>query len=99
VLPLPAAPASGRVSARTFRKPARNGVPFRWSASYTVRNSDICAPGGWSGDGVVYSYRRLRDSTPLAGAADASYTVATADLGHRLGCRVTARRWRPAPTW
>jgi Ca2+-binding RTX toxin-like protein len=58
----------------------------------TARVGDTltCSPGRWSGDGIAYAYRYLRDGSAVAGATGAAYTVALADLGHRLACQVTA---------
>jgi Ca2+-binding RTX toxin-like protein len=51
-----------------------------------------CGSGSWSGDGITYSYRWLyvwETGTPEA-ATGAVRTVRAADLGHQLGCEVTA---------
>jgi hypothetical protein len=50
-------------------------------------------PGTWSPGGVRLSYQWLRDGSPIAGATDQTYTVATADLGHSLSVSVTGARF------
>jgi hypothetical protein len=50
-----------------------------------------CAIGTW--DGSVpqhYAFAWLRDGTVISGARDATYTPVAGDVGHALGCRVTA---------
>ena len=52
--------------------------------------------GGWSGDGVTYSYQWLRcdadglNCVPIDGATALTYTPTTADVGHALVFCVTA---------
>jgi hypothetical protein len=50
-----------------------------------------CSQGTWSGSlPQTFAYQWLRDSTPIAGATSAGYTVTTADQGHQLSCQLTA---------
>jgi len=44
---------------------------------------------GWAPAGVAASYRWTRDSTPIAGAIKASYTLVAADRGKRIAVVVT----------
>lgn len=51
-----------------------------------------CSQGGWSGSPVKsYAYQWLRDGIAIGTATDSGYAVPTADGGHTLACRVTAR--------
>jgi hypothetical protein len=49
-----------------------------------------CTPGSWTNNPTVFSYAWLRDGAPISGQASSTYTVQSADLGHTLGCQVTA---------
>jgi hypothetical protein len=49
-----------------------------------------CQPGLTAGPALQLSYAWLRETEPIAGASEGSYTVRTADEGHHLQCRVTA---------
>jgi alpha-tubulin suppressor-like RCC1 family protein len=50
-----------------------------------------CADGSWTGTPTpTFSVRWLRDGSPIVGATTNSYTVLSADEGHRLACEVTA---------
>jgi hypothetical protein len=49
-----------------------------------------CSKGAWTGLPNVFTFAWLRDGSPIGGAAQSSYTVASADAGHKLSCRVTA---------
>lgn len=50
-----------------------------------------CSPGGWNGQQpITFAYQWLRDSAPILGSSGSSYSVATADVSHTLGCQVTA---------
>jgi hypothetical protein len=46
-----------------------------------------CSPGAWSGSPNL-TYAWLRDGTPIASGPE--YTLALADAGHEIVCRVTA---------
>jgi hypothetical protein len=60
------------------------------SGSPRVGETLTCAPGSWSGTGIAFTYRWLLDGAALPGATDPAYGIAATDLGHRLGCEVTA---------
>ena len=49
-----------------------------------------CIPSGFSGNGVELAYEWLRDGAVIAGADEAGYELADADLGREVACRVTA---------
>ena len=51
----------------------------------------LCSPGTWSGEPPpTFSYRWLRDGSPIPAAATSTHTVVAADQGHGLACEVTA---------
>jgi hypothetical protein len=51
----------------------------------------VCAGGTWKHSGSLHlTYRWLRNGTPVAHGRAARYTVAAADEGKRLSCRVSA---------
>jgi hypothetical protein len=56
----------------------------------TVGQAVACSHGAWSGDQLTFSFRWLRDGTPITGATGATYTIASADSDHQLACQVTA---------
>jgi streptogramin lyase len=49
-----------------------------------------CEVGQWSAAPSSYTYRWLRDGTPIADARSTTYTVQIADVGYQLVCEVTA---------
>jgi hypothetical protein len=48
-----------------------------------------CEPGTWEGE-PTFSYRWLRDGSPIGGATQAGYTVTAEDEGAALQCEVIA---------
>lgn len=47
--------------------------------------------GTWTGSGVItYSYRWLRNGSPIAGALSSTYTLVSADVGTNIQSEVTA---------
>ena len=46
--------------------------------------------GGWTEVPIALSYVWTSNGDPIAGAGDATYTVAAEDTGRSLACRVTA---------
>lgn len=52
--------------------------------------SFACGPGTWAGSPSTFTFYWLRDGTVITGQERSSYGLTAADLGHRLGCRVTA---------
>jgi hypothetical protein len=73
---IPAAPSA-------TQPPTLSGTP-------AVGQTLTCGQSEWSGEPTGYAYAWLRDGTPIAGAAGASYLVTKADAGHAIACRVTA---------
>jgi hypothetical protein len=49
-----------------------------------------CSKGTWAGLPTVFTYEWLRGSSAIGGATKSTYTVAAADVGKQLSCRVTA---------
>jgi len=47
--------------------------------------------GKWDGTGVTYSYRWLRDGKAVTNATGSSYTLGSADAGHRISVTVVAK--------
>ena len=56
----------------------------------SVGETLTCIPSGFSGNGVELAYEWLRDGAAIAGADEAGYELADADLGREVACRVTA---------
>jgi streptogramin lyase len=50
----------------------------------------VCEVGRWSSTPSSYTYRWLRDGTPIADVTSTTYTVLMTDVGHQLVCEVTA---------
>ncbi|MCU0314458.1 MAG: hypothetical protein MUC84_10420 [Solirubrobacteraceae bacterium] len=48
-----------------------------------------CDPGTWTGSPAL-TYQWLRDGQPISGETGATYTLAAADAGHAITCRVRA---------
>ncbi len=70
--------------------PSSTGAPTA-SGTPAVGSALSCSPGSWSGDPApALEYEWLRDGATIAGATTAGYSVASADQGHTLSCRVTA---------
>lgn len=68
-----------------------NSSPPVISGTDAVGEVLTCVDGSWTGTPTpTLSVRWLRDGSPIAGATTNSYTVLTADEGHRLACEVTA---------
>jgi hypothetical protein len=60
--------------------------------SPAVGSTLICERGAWGGvPAPTYSYKWLRDGTPIAAATELKYVVQAADAGHTLACEVTAK--------
>jgi hypothetical protein len=67
------------------RAPVVSGTP-------AVGSTLLCAPGLWTGTPTpALTEQWLRDGAPIPGALASSYTVQSADAGHSLSCRVTAK--------
>jgi len=66
-------------------KPAITGTP-------KVGRKLTCGKGSWTPTPTSYDYAWLRDGKVLTGKTLATYLAVTADRGHNLSCRVTARK-------
>ncbi|MCI1748295.1 MAG: hypothetical protein LKI24_09480 [Acidipropionibacterium sp.] len=64
--------------------PAISGTP-------TVGSTLTANAGAWS-PAATLAYQWLRDGTTISGAIASTYTVATADRGHKVSVRVTASK-------
>jgi hypothetical protein len=65
-------------------------VPPATGGGTPVLGADVtCSVGTWTGAATT-AIAWLRDGTPIGGAVNPTYHVATPDLGHALACRVTA---------
>ncbi len=65
--------------------PAVSGVP-------AVGATLSCANGLWTGTPApTFTYKWLRDGTPIPGATENAYKIQGADEGHTLSCEVTAK--------
>ena len=60
------------------------------SGSAVAGQALACSQGSWSNEPTRFQYGWNRDGVAIAGAASARYTVAQADVGHRISCTVTA---------
>jgi hypothetical protein len=49
-----------------------------------------CSLGAWTGADLTYVRQWLRDGVDVPGASGAAYATVDADIGHAVGCRVTA---------
>jgi hypothetical protein len=64
--------------------PAISGTP-------TSGNVQTCSTGTWVNNaGIQYAYAWFRDGTTPIGTAVNTYTLAAADIGHNVTCKVTA---------
>ncbi len=69
-----------------------NTEPPQVSGTPAVGESLACLRGGWSGSPPpTFEYQWLRNGASIPSATASSYTVATADRGESLSCRITAR--------
>jgi hypothetical protein len=83
-------PAGGcDIGAFQFQPPAETIAP-QISGTPTVGDVLTCSKGSWTGDQLTFGLKWLRNGIPIPGATESTYTVASADLGHQLVCRVTA---------
>ncbi|HEY7829075.1 MAG TPA: carboxypeptidase regulatory-like domain-containing protein [Solirubrobacteraceae bacterium] len=72
--------------------PPVNVTPPAISGAPAVGATLACANGLWTGTPPPsFTYRWLRDGTPIPGATESSYKIQGADEGHTLSCEVTAR--------
>ncbi len=71
-------------------QPPANVTPPQIVGQFKFGLALTCQTGGWSGDGIVFSYQWLRAGVPIPGDTHVTYSPAAADFGPQLGCRVTA---------
>lgn len=82
-------------SVETHNAPVNSAAPAL-SGQTSVGAQLTAAPGQWDGAPTGYDHRWLRcdadgaNCTPIAGAADAQYTLSDADAYHRVRVEVTA---------
>ena len=69
--------------------PATEGVP-EVTGDGQVGELLSVDPGEWTPEGVVFSFRWLRDGTPIPGATSREYRVGEGDAGSTLTAEVTA---------
>jgi hypothetical protein len=61
------------------------------SGTGAVGQQLACSTGAWTGKAPLsFSYQWLREGAAIAGASSSSYTVAAADAGSQVSCRVSA---------
>jgi hypothetical protein len=63
------------------------------TGSTTVGSALTCSNGSWEGDPdqpTSYSFAWLRDGAAINGADSPTYATSQADVGHALGCSITA---------
>jgi hypothetical protein len=65
-------------------------TPPALSGSDRVGGRASCTAGAWTGAPTSFAFQWLRDGEVIAGQIGSSYKLRTADLGARIGCRVTA---------
>jgi hypothetical protein len=76
--------------AATAAEPITSTSPPTVSGTPAYRSLLTASPGTWSASAPTYSYRWLRDGTPISGATAATYRPVLADLGTDVAVRVTA---------
>lgn len=76
LMPMPAAPS--------------NASSPSVASSATEGDTLTCDPGTWNGSPTSFSFEWLRNGTPILGAISDGYTLAAADVGTSIVCRVTA---------
>lgn len=85
------ATSAGRSVAGWSGHGASNVDPPSITGTAAVGQTLTCAPGTWSGlPTITTATKWQRDGADISGATNASYTVASADLGTVLTCLVTA---------
>ena len=69
--------------------PGSIGAP-QLSGTPAPADTLFCSTGSWTNSPTSYSYKWLRDGTPVAGQTSSTYGVQSADLGDAISCQVTA---------
>jgi hypothetical protein len=76
--------------ALSLEVPPANLVPPAVTGVPTVGQPLSCSQGVWAGPPTSYAYQWTRAGADISGAGSASYTVAPADAGQLVRCRVKA---------
>ncbi|MFL5824430.1 MAG: choice-of-anchor Q domain-containing protein [Solirubrobacteraceae bacterium] len=79
------------IGAFQAQRPVHTAAP-RISGVAALGRMLTCSKGKWSGDlPLTYTYTWSRHGSVIPGAKSSKYTVARADIGRKLSCKVTAR--------
>ena len=88
--------ATGSADRYTYETAPANTVPPELTGTGCMGRTVTCSSGMWSGSPApTLTYQWLRNGVAISDATQNSYTVRTADCGHRLSCTVTATKLRP----
>jgi hypothetical protein len=74
---------------QTPATPSSTGIPTIVGTP-NAGDTLTCVPGSYTNNPTAFDYQWSRDGTPIAGATNATYTVATSDEGLTLTCTVRA---------
>jgi hypothetical protein len=87
----PASPASTAAKDFFYAPPLASGAPLVTATSLSVAGAGVASSttGAWSGN-PTFTYAWTRDGAAISGATAATYTLVAADVGHNIGCTVTA---------
>jgi hypothetical protein len=92
LVPKPPAPPADKTPPEVIELQSSPGGGANAGGFVVAESSLLCLKGAWTGTPVpTYSYKWLRDGTPIAGATASQYVVQAADAGHTLACEVTAK--------
>ncbi|MGO9900314.1 MAG: hypothetical protein ACLP0J_11600 [Solirubrobacteraceae bacterium] len=86
-------PSTSACAEFTVTAPSTNGTataPPAITGSAAVDATLSCGNGSWSGNPIAFTYQWSRDGVAIPGATRSTHTITLADLGHGLGCAVTA---------
>jgi hypothetical protein len=73
-----------------FVEPTVNSAAPVVSGDAVVGTALSCSLGSWTGAGLTYARQWTRGDTDIVGQTATSYTTVPEDVGHAVGCRVTA---------
>ncbi len=68
----------------------QNTAPPRILGTAEPNRQLTCSPGSWNPTPDAFAFRWVRNGSVIAGASTSTYTVAVADVGQRIQCRVFA---------
>jgi hypothetical protein len=78
-------------AAVVIKTPPTNPAAPTISGTPKVGRTLTCAKGTWTGSApIAYSYRWLRNGSPISGATAATYVAKVADQNKMISCKVTA---------